>query len=114
MVLTHSHSVMAARARSSRWGETFLPSSDAANTAIIYDICRIDDDLVGENDPLARARDDISLLTHPLEGAASPRSLTDVAHSPLARGVHKRALHEHLFDLPGDHPPNDATFGTHH
>lgn len=74
-VVADARAVLAARARSFRWGALFLPPAVRDDAAVVYAFCRLADDLVDEASDPASASEAIGALRAELGGARPPRRL---------------------------------------
>ena len=102
-IVAESRAVLARHARSFRWASVFLPADARDDAAVVYNFCRLADDLMDEApDPDTGARD-VAQLDAELRGDAPPRPLV-AAFRAIAerRGIDLRSAQELLVGIAGD------------
>ncbi len=102
-VVEESRAVLARHARSFRWASMFLPAAARDDAAVVYNFCRLADDLVDEAPDAATGARDLARLDAELGGEAPPRPLVAAFRAVVERrGIELAAAQDLLVGIAGD------------
>lgn len=105
-LVEESRAVLSHHARSFRWAGALLPADRLDDAAIVYNFCRLVDDLADEADDAKQARHDLSHVRAQLVGDREPDALIAETIRVLQRGAGTIAPALHLIDgVLGDLDP---------